>query len=149
MSTRTRQLLLLALSIAALFVGAAWLVWHGFVASHDQLWYDRVDRGYRSMLRKRPPEVRPGQWEFMVGWTLNLHTNFGPPWYWDREKMGSFLDELERRLGGQVGPADIDWIWDEYVGNTTGGQWYSDRFRPTRSPDLEHAVPGCFGLNVE
>ena len=55
---------------------------------------------------------------------------------------------LERRLQGPTNVATIDWIWDEYARITKGGRGYGERFRPTHSPDLEFAEPGCFGLHV-
>src|SRR5687768_9832635 len=103
----------------------------------------------KSLADKRPPDVPPGQWEFMVGNTMNLHLNCGlSPANVDREQMWPFLEELERRLQGPVTVATIDWIWDEYARITRGGRGYGERYRPTRSPDLQYAQPGCFGIRV-
>jgi hypothetical protein len=100
----------------------------------DLEWSRRVEAGFRKLRSKRPADVPQGQWEFMVDWTMNLHANCGPDHWTIRKLRWQFLDEFERRLEGPVGPATIDWIWDEYVRNARGGQLY-DKFRPTRSPD--------------
>jgi hypothetical protein len=112
-------------------------------------WYDRVRADLYSLAKKRPADVPPGEWEFLVGWTINLHANCGASRSWvDRDRMWPFLEELERRLQGPVTAATIDWIWDEYARITESGRVYGERFRPTRSPDLKTASPNCFDLGV-
>lgn len=108
-------------------------------------WHNRVRADIRQLACKQPADVPEGQWEFMVGWTWNMHCNCDftprsstPEW---REE---FATELERRLAEPMTVADIDWIWDEYADHTKYGQSYG-RYRPTRSEDLMHAVEGCFG----
>jgi hypothetical protein len=86
----------------------------------------------------------------MVGWTLNLHANCGASHTWvERDQMWPFLEEMERRLQGSVSIATIDWIWDEYTRITKFGREYEEKYRPTRSPDLQYAHPGCFGIRVK
>ena len=111
-----------------------------------QQWSNRITAALWTLPAKRPSDVPPGQWEFMVGWTMNLHSN----WTWvDPNEMWPFLEEFERRLERPLSAATIDWLWDEYARITNGGKTYSDRYRPTRSPDLEIAQPGCFGMFVK
>ncbi len=112
---------------------------------NDDSWSERVLAGIRSLPAKRPADVPQGQWEFMVVWTMNLDANCGYSPHWvSREQRWRFLREFEERLQGPVDAATIDWIWDEYARNSRGGQSYSDRYRPTRSPDLKFAQPGDF-----
>ena len=112
-----------------------------------QRWHRRVKADYEILARSRPPEISRGQWEFLVCWTNNLHANYGSPHgIRDIRRADRFADELERRLGQPVSAKTIDWIWDEYM-EFTRGQTY-DRYRPTRSPDLATAQPGCFGSPV-
>lgn len=100
---------------------------------------------------RRPAEVPPGQWEFLVGWTLNLHANCGTfrTAISDRDHARRFAEALVERLRQPVDVATIDWIWDEYESFTSGGRSYSEKYRPTRSPDLKHAQPGCFNLKLK
>ena len=113
-------------------------------------WYDRVSVDLFSLADKRPPDVPPGQWEFMVSWTINLHGNCGSSHTSvDPDQMWPFQEELERRLEGPVTVATIDWIWDEYVRITKVGRRYEERYRPTHSPDLQNAQPGQFGIRVK
>jgi hypothetical protein len=113
-------------------------------------WHEWARAGIYALADKRPADVPPGRWEFMVGWTLNLHSNCGTWHTWvDREQMWPYLDELERRLHEPVSVATIDWIWDEYARITKGGRGYGERYRPTHSSDLEFAQPGCFGIRVK
>ncbi|HEY1379849.1 MAG TPA: hypothetical protein VGF55_23815 [Gemmataceae bacterium] len=67
----------------------------------------------------------------------------------DRPEADRFADEFDERLERPVSLATIDWIWDEYVRFSQGGERYSSKYRPTRSPDMELAQPGCFGLQAE
>jgi hypothetical protein len=146
---RTARKRLAVVTILASVASALWFFGLRPFQDHRR-WSDRARVGIRALLDKRPADVPPGQWEFMVGWTLNLHGNWGSsPTYVDRDQMWPYLDELERRLEGPVNVATIDWIWDEYARITKGGRGYGERYRPTRSPDLAFAQPGCFGLRVQ
>lgn len=110
-------------------------------------WSQRVRADYDRLARIRPPGATRGQWEFLVGWTENLHGNYGG--YYairDPARAARFADELEDRLRRPVSVATIDWIWDEYMGFSRGRTY--DRYRPTRSPDLLTAQPGFFGRPV-
>jgi hypothetical protein len=137
--------------LIAAIAGVAFL-WFGWVEptlDHSR-WFGEVHEDIKGLLRKRPPDVPKGQWEFAVGWTLNLHGNAGGIWYTvERGWRPGFAAELHRRLAGPVGLADIEWIWDEYAAHTKHGAWYSDKFRPTRSEAFPLAVEGCFGLPVD
>lgn len=93
----------------------------------------RVRDDLKKLAQKQPQDVNRGQWDFAVGWTWQLHCNCGEV---DRAWRDGFVEELERRLEGPVGIADIEWIWDEYVRHTANGQSYSDEYRPTRDPDF-------------
>jgi hypothetical protein len=113
-------------------------------ASHRG-WYERVRADLMSLVHRRPPGVTKGQWDYAVGWTFNLHANCGTP---DRSWRDGFAVELERRLQGPVTLADIEWIWDEYARNTSNGQAYSDRWRPTQDRELGRLEAESFGLGV-
>ena len=142
----------LGVAVVLVLGGAAaafWLVALEPIREHGR-WFDQVRADLYALANKRPADVPPGQWEFMVGWTINLHGNWGASHTWvDREQMWPFLEELERRLQGPVNVATIDWIWDEYARFTKGGREYGEHYRPTRSPDLQYAQPGCFGIPVK
>jgi len=96
-------------------------------------WHDRVRADLKKLARLRPVDANGGQWDYAVGWTWQLNSNC---WDVDRTWIHGFADELERRMEGRVGHADIEWIWDEYAKHTKHGQGYSDKYRPTRSPDF-------------
>jgi len=141
--------MILAAVVALTGAAAAfWFLWIRPIHEHF-IWYGRVRAALEPLAGKRPADVPPGQWEFMVGWTLNLHANCGTEQRIDRNERQAFLDELERRLQGPVGVDTIDWIWDEYIRITKGGRHYDENWRPTRSPDLPHAQPGMWGLGVK
>lgn len=144
---RRRHLLRAALVLGLTGGGASfWLLLLGPLRGHRR-WSDRVRGAILALLGRRPPEVGPGPWEFAVGWTYKLHANCGS----DRSlvtnwaRADRFVDDLDRRLEGAVGLDTLDWVWDEYEGFSKYGQRYSDLYRPTRSPDLPTAQPGCFG----
>lgn len=147
---RRRRLILLAVGVAV--VAVLLLFWFRYVEpirTHSS-WYGRVRGDIMALTHRRPLEVSKGQWEFIVGWTINLHSNCGsirsavePGW------RDGFADELERRLSGPVTLADIEWLWDEYVRHTTYGPMYSERWRPTRAEEFRQAQPGYFGIPVE
>lgn len=146
--TRLRWYVVGAVALAGLVV---WF-WFGLVEpfSSHRAWADRVQADIKSLARKRPPDVTRGQWEFVVGWTMNLHGNCGSIHSTvEREWRDGFAAELERRLQGPVTLADIDWIWDEYARHTQGGQRYSDLYRPTRSEGFLDARVGYWGIPVD
>ena len=138
---------------AVLVLAAGALTFWFFVVAPMQdhrEWQRRARADLESLFTKRPAEVPPGEWEYLVGWTCNLHGNCGTHYSWvARDEMWPFLNELERRLKGPLSVATIDWIWDEYARITKGGRSYGDKYRPTQDPDLEFAQPGCFGMHVK
>jgi len=101
-------------------------------------WHRRIQADYEILARSRPPEMTRGQWEFLVCWTNTLHANYETPYgIRDVRRADRFAGELERRLG---------WIWGESMVFSSGRTY--DRDRPTRSPDMATALPGCFGMPV-
>ncbi len=146
---RSAWKLLAAVLILAGAASAFWLLVLRPIKEHRQ-WHEQARAAIYALADKRPADVQPGQWEFMIGWTLQLHGNWGTSHTWvDRDQKWPYLEELERRLQGPVSVATIDWIWDEYARITKGGRGYGERYRPTRSPDLKFAQPGCFGLRLQ
>ena len=110
-------------AVLALIGGATafWFLALGPIYEHRH-WYGRVRADLYSLADKRPTDVTPGQWGFLVGWTINLHANSAAAKEWvDRGDTWPFVEELERRLKGPVTVATIDWIWDEYARITKGG----------------------------
>jgi hypothetical protein len=145
----TVQRLMVVVAIVGLTLGALEVVllrpYRRIVADHT--WYYRVRADYEALAQKRPQGVTRGQWEFLVRWTENLHGNYGP-YLRDRRRADRFVTELEDRLRAPVSSATIDWIWDEYPTFSPGSRNYDRNYRPTRSPDLATAQPGCFGNPV-
>jgi hypothetical protein len=141
-----------ALVFAGVVIGCAALWDRGpgpMIEQHR--WAARVEAKLWELRSKRPPNIARGSWAFLVGWTINLSANCSAV---RREGVTSrdneqFLQELERKL--EEGPEfeTIDWIWDEYIRLTKGGQHY-DRYRPTRpEAGWETASVGCFGWPVD
>ena len=147
-----RRFLTWKVGAAALLAGlllAGWAFFYEPIRVHRK-WSDAVRADIQSLAHKRPPNVTRGQWEYAVGWTINLHANCSfDPWDGAREWRVKFEAELKHRLQGRVTLADIEWIWDEYAAHTQNGQKYSDKYRPTRDPDFHRAEPGCFNMPVE
>ena len=106
----------------------------------------------QSLARKRPPSVSRKQWENVVAWTLNAHGNC-LTFHADipQDEMARFEAELKRRLAGPVDLSTIDWIWDEIVRLTPGGQRYSDNGRPTLPERLREFEEGnqSWGIEVD
>ncbi len=145
-----RRLVLLAI-VALLVIGSVIPFW--MFVLHPIRVHRPLERTIRNdivgLLSRRPTSVPKGQWEFMVGWTLNLHGNCASdPLNVKLDKMAAFSDELRRRTDAEFAVDIIDWIWNEYGAFTTNGVQYSDKYRPTRSPELLQAQEGCFGLTV-
>jgi hypothetical protein len=113
-------------------------------------WHNRVQADIKSLASKRPPDITRGEWEWVVGWTVNLHGNCGSEWNnFNSVEMQSFAEELERRLQGPVDMRTIDWIWDEYARLTIYGKRYSDKYRPTDPNQYKGASEGTFGIKVD
>jgi hypothetical protein len=129
-------------------IGGALAFWFGLaepIHAHS-VWYKRVRVDHMTLVDRRPPGVTKGQWDYAVGWTINLHANCGEA---NREWREQFAVELERRLEGQITLVDIEWIWDEYARNTKYGQRYSDNYRPTKDPMFGNLESVTFGLGVK
>lgn len=145
-----RRWVLIGLGLAAVG-GAAWF-WFARVEPFlgHYRWSRRVEHDIKQLAHKRPPDVTKGPWEFMVGWTINLHGNCGViPDRGNRAWRDGFAAELERRLAGPLSLADVEWVWDEYARHTRSGQLYSDNCRPTQAEGFPQAREGCFGMPVE
>jgi hypothetical protein len=110
-------------------IGAAmWIEFvQPFLSAHH--WSRRVDAEIRLLEQRRPADVDPDEWEFIVSWTINLHGNCGE--ITDRNRAQAFAEEFERRLLDGVDLATIDWIWDEYGRFSKYGKEYSEKYRPT------------------
>lgn len=129
--------------LCAVFLGISVLL--SYVAFRQQRqWYSDVRADIYSLASKRPPDVSRGEWENMVGCTINLHANCGHSV--DTDWRDRFAAELKRRLQAPVDVATIDWIWDEYVRFTKVGKSYSDMFRPTTP---ENRTESDFGMHVD
>jgi hypothetical protein len=113
-------------------------------------WYKKVRADIYGLASKRPADVTRGQWEFIIGWTVNLHANCVAD-FTQVTAIGqdSFASEFEEKLRGSVDISTIDWVWDQYAKFTKSGKLYSDKYRPTKSDDLKHAEEGCFGIPVK
>jgi len=127
------------------------LVYYGYRYQQFLAWRERTDTLLRSLASKRPPDVPRDQWEFVVGWTVNLHANCGTiPDRVALDKATIFTDQLAARIGSdQITLNTIDWIWDQYEVFTATAGHYAQLYRPTIPGRLENAVEGCFGLKVE
>ena len=135
-SLRWKLILVVLLAVFA----AGWAFVYEPLRLHRE-WDDAMRANIKSLADKRPTDVTPQQWEYTVGWTINLHANCGAFYSFsehtaDPAWRDGFRAELERRLQGPITLADIDWIWDEYAKNTKHGHKYSDQFRPTRGPNV-------------
>jgi hypothetical protein len=140
---------LLGVLIAAGLWTIVFVIWIEPLQSHGR-WFTRVDKNLLSLVHMRPAGVSKGEWEYIVGWTLNLHGNCANVGQrLEREWRDGFAAEVERRLRGPITLGDIDWIWDEYVLHTPYGRRYSDRWRPTRAEKLQQAHEGCCGIPVD
>jgi hypothetical protein len=110
----------------------------------------QISEDISSLLANKPPRISNGQWEFMVGWTLNLHGNCGcDPFAAQFERMSWFAEHLRNKMACACNDEMIDWIWDEYGRFAKNGPVYSEYYRPTTSPHLINAKEGCFGFHVE
>jgi hypothetical protein len=113
-------------------------------------WSANVKSELRSLATRRPATVPPGEWEFLVGWTLHLHDNcaFSPRSITNDDLRFAFTEELRNRLQGEISVETIEWIWSQYRQFTRLGPTYHLKYNPLHSPDRYIAEVGHFGLNV-
>lgn len=109
------------------------------VEQRDQ-WYKDVEYRILRLAEKPPADLSGAQWASCIGWTWNLHTNWGPAPDFDAAERDRFLAEFEQRLEGERNLGTIDWIWDQYCRYTQGGKSYSKSFRPTTPESLKQAA---------
>jgi hypothetical protein len=110
-------------------------------------WYNAVEDRIVRLADKRPDGVTPEQWAACLHWTWQLHTNWGPSYGFRASARDGFLAEFDRRLDGKVDLGTIDWIWDQYCLNSTGGAGYSKRYRPTTPVRMKIAAKNAFKEN--
>ena len=87
----------------------------------------------------RPDNLSESQWSGCVYWTWQLHTNYGGDHYFDHKASCKFADRFQQQFDGRISLATIDWIWEQYIEHTVGGQRYSDLYRPTTPERLSEA----------
>jgi hypothetical protein len=122
-----------SIALAALLLGGFDWMFVRPIRVHGY-WYNRVETAFDLLAQRRPPELTPGHWEWLVDWTRNLHGNHGGYFFvTDRTQADQFIDQFEARLRQPVTPEIIDWIWDEYVLFTRSESY--DPYRPTRPPN--------------
>ncbi len=124
--------------IVALFGTLGFAFWFFGIRPHEEGMRTgkQIERAILKLSTKCPADVSRERWAHCIAWTWQLHTNYGPYSYWDRDERQRFIEELEQRVNGHVDMATIDWIWDQYVESTTGGRDY-DGYRPTVPERLE------------
>ena len=112
-------------------------------------WFLDTQSKLIAIAERRPESVPPGEWEYLVGWTINLHANTaGPVSSFDH----SYRDRLNIVLKKDVlTDDDIDEIWRIYSLATPTGKKYSDTFSPLRPDDSDRkaAQRGCFNMWVK
>ena len=108
------------------------------ILEHDRR-YKRFGVCIDKLAQKRPAHLTVTQWDSMIGWTSNLQGNClsARSFLKDEPRFGRFVDELEKKVEGDVGIETIDWIWDEVVEISGPGQRYSDNWRPTTPDQLK------------
>jgi len=125
---------LIAWSPLLLIVLVAFLTWfYGFrpIQMHRE-WYRKVEHRILMLSDKRPVSVSQEDWAKCIHWTWNLHSNFGPPSYFNPDVRESFLADFDQRLAGSVDLKTIDWIWDQYLIHAPKSKSYA-HYRPTTS----------------
>ena len=81
------------------------LIWWWLVEpiQSNRRWYDRIRADIETLAHKRPPELNKGQWQFILGWTIQLHANCGTyPHVIDPDWPERFAADFERRLAGPI-----------------------------------------------
>jgi hypothetical protein len=133
---KPRTLCIAMVISSACITGVCVLVSNSTVAVADHRdWYNNTRLDLLSLASNRSENVPPGEWEFLIGWTLNLHDNTASlPGHLDLIRAKKFSVELRRLKTCTLGLQDIDWIWDQYAEFTTDGRLYGQRYRPTLSP---------------
>ena len=130
----TRRFWLIMLILAAVGVGF-WLGWLEPRKRHQEF-CQSVRAELSTLPKKRPPGLTRRQWNNVVGWTIQGHSNsLVANWWIPRAEMDRFLTELRERLRGPVTLSTIDWIWNEFERLAPDyGPTYSRNRRPT-SPE--------------
>lgn len=109
-------------------------------------WSKRMSKNIIVLAHNRPPNLARGEWEYLIGWTHQLHSNCAA--YYtslDQRLADQFLSDLEEKLQNEISLLIIDWIWDQYALFTKTGFDYSEKYRPTTNRRYQNAEVGCFG----
>jgi hypothetical protein len=98
-----------------------------------------------SLKPSNPQSVNPSLWDCAAGWTVTAYWNicFSDE-HVSREEMYRLRDDLDRKLGGEITPDTLKWIWRRLAQTGPHGKSYVTRFGPRF---LECFTPS--GSNVE
>ncbi len=83
------------------------------------------------LIHKRPANLSNDQWCFIISWTYYAKGNClrNQDDITDEPRFRRFVDELERKVEGEVSIETIDWIWDEIEAVSMYGTLYSEKYR--------------------
>jgi Na+-transporting NADH:ubiquinone oxidoreductase subunit NqrC len=116
--------------------------------------YARLETAISDLKTKRPPDVTREQWSYVIGWTMNGVGNCCAVHQFLKDDQNShqrfvdFVNELERKVQGNVTIETIDWTWDQFILVSRYGDSYSRNFRPTTQERLKESAYVSTGIEV-
>jgi hypothetical protein len=119
---------LIAITLACvLFARIGW--YQRTVHERDRC-YASIEEMLRSLEKRRPTEMTPGQWNNAVVWTTGgLLPNSAIFHTADLRDIQQLERELQVKLNGRVDFNTILWIWDRIALLCETGQLYNERWR--------------------
>ncbi len=142
----TRRNLIITMVSVGIVLSAFYFSWEPvFRFRHT---YDKIYTAVDNLVDRRPKGVTIKQWENAISWTLNDIGNClcQPDYIKDMKRLYNFADQLDEKLKNEVDMSTIDWIWDEIAIISTGGQQYSEKYRPTTPERLKEAEESSYQM---
>ncbi len=126
--------LFVAVSVVACILGlyAAFVkpsIEHGRLARRFGVCIERL-------IHKQPANLSSDQWCFIISCTYNAKVNClkDQDYITDTPRFRRCVDELERKVEGEVSIETIDWIWGEVEAVSVYGTLYSEKYRDYTEP---------------
>ena len=108
---------------------------------------DRMKTAITRLALNCPDDLTDDQWAYCIGWTWNLHGNYGLlPDYIPTDDLERIVEEFEAKIDAGPSLATIDWLWDEYYRSAPSAHNY-ERFRPTSPANQSQLEAGAHGGN--
>ncbi len=145
---RRFQFTLRALLVATAVISVVISLWAWLISpmTRHRIVRDEMEVAILSLAATCPPELTADQWAYCIGWTWNLHSNYGYYQAISTHDLDQIASGLQERVDQGPDLATIDWVWDQYMESYSPARHY-EHYRPTAPENQDAFQSGAHGGN--